>query len=170
MNTLNKRLITGLAATMLAAIYSQTALAADVTGTATAEVLAPLGITQTTEMDFGTVAGETASATTVVLTTAGATSSIDGAFTSGTTAAGVFAVTGEASQAYSITLPADSTVTLTGAGAPMAVDGFNHDAVASPALDGTGNDSFNVGATLTIGAGQLAGTYNGSYTVTVDYQ
>ena len=170
MNTLNKRLISGLAAAVLAALYSQTALAADVTGTATAEVLAPLGISQTAEMDFGTIAGETASATTVVLTTAGATSSIDGAYTGPGSAAGVFAVTGEPSQAYSITLPADGAVFLTGAGAPMAVNGFNHDAGGSPALDGTGDDSFNVGATLTIGAGQLAGTYNGSYTVTVDYQ
>ena len=39
----------------------------------------------------------------------------------------------------------------------MAVDSFNHDAGGAPALDGTGNDSFNVGATLSIGAGQLAG-------------
>ena len=170
MNTLNKRLIPGLDAAVLAALYSQTARAADVTGTATAEVLAPLAISQTTQMNFGDVAGDSASATTVVLTTAGATSSVDGAYTGGSPAAGAFAVTGGASLAYSITLPADGTVVLTGPGVDMDVDGFNHDAGGSPALDGTGNDSFNVGATLSLGAGQVAGTYNGSYTVTVDYQ
>lgn len=168
MKTLNKRLIIGLAA-ILAGAFTHNAIAADATGTATADVLAPLGISQSVEMDFGTVAGDTASATTVVLTTAGTTSSIDGAFTSGTPAAGIFDVTGEPSQAYSITLPA-APVTLTSGVNTMSATAFNHDAGASPALDGTGNDSFNVGATLNLAAGQPAGTYNGSYTVTVDYQ
>lgn len=168
MNTLNQRLISGLAAAVLAAIYSQTAIAADVTGTATANVLAPLTITQATQMDFGDVAGDTASATTVVLTTAGATSSIDGAYTGGSPAAGGFDVTGGDNLAYNITLPASTT--LTDGGNSMTVDNFNHDAGGAPALNGSGNASFNVGATLNLGAAQPAGVYNGTYTVTVDYQ
>ena len=168
MNKLNKHLITGLAA-ILAGAYTQIAIAADVTGTATANVLAPLAISQTTGMDFGDVAGDTTSATTVVLTTAGATSSGDGAYTGGTPAAGTFAVTGGNSLAYSITLPG-AAVTLTSGANTMTVDTFNHDAGGSPALDGTGNGSFNVGATLNLGAAQAAGVYNGTYTVTVEYQ
>ncbi|NNF96445.1 MAG: DUF4402 domain-containing protein [Halobacteria archaeon] len=168
MKTMHKRLISGLAAAVLAGVYTQTAVAADVSGTATANVLAPLTITQKYAMDFGDVAGDTASATTVVLTTAGATSSADGAFTGGSPTAGEFDVTGGDSLAYNITLPASTT--LTSGGDSMTVDNFNHDAGGAPALDGSGKHTFKVGATLNLGAGQAAGVYNGTYTVTVEYQ
>lgn len=169
MNATNKRLISGLAAAVLAGIYTQAAVAADVTGTATANVLAPLTITQKYAMDFGDVAGDTASATTVVLSNAGATSSVDGAYTGGTPKAGEFDVTGGDNLAYSITLPSGA-VTLTSGSNSMTVDTFNHDVVGSPALDGSGKHTFKVGATLNLGAAQAAGVYNGTYTVTVEYQ
>ena len=169
MNTLNKRLISGLAAAVLAALYSQTALAADVTGTATANVLAPLAISQTTQMNFGDVAGDATSATTVVLTTAGATSSVDGAYAlNGSGAAGAFNVTGSGTLAYDITLPVGA-VTLTSGGDTVTVDNFIDSKGGSSSLTG-GADSFTVGATLNLGAAQAAGTYNGNYTVTVEYQ
>ena len=168
MNILNKRLITGLAATMLAAIYSQAAFAADATGNASATVLAPLTITETTAMNFGDVSGDTNNATTVVLTTAGATSSADGAFTGGSPQAGVFNVTGATGQSYDITLPA-AAVTLTSGGNTVTVDTFTDDTAGTGTLTG-GTDTFNVGATLNLSAAQPAGAYTGTYTVTVDYQ
>jgi type 1 fimbria pilin len=66
--------------------------------------------------------------------------------------------------AYEVSIP--STVTLNGPGAPMT---------ATLSLDtatGTlsGSNSHYVGATLAVGAGQTAGTYSGSFTVTVNYQ
>ncbi len=170
MNTLNKNLISGLAV-ILAGVYAHSAIAADATGTASATVLAPLTITENTAMSFGNVSGDSAAATTVVLTTAGATSSADGAYVeAGTGQEGIFDVTGAANAAYSITLPADGAVNLAGPGANMPVNGFNHDRGASPALSAAGADTISVGATLTIGAGQLAGAYSANYTVTVDYQ
>lgn len=169
MNAINKRLIPGLAAAVLAGIYSQAAIAADVTGTATANVLAPLAISQATQMNFGDVAGDTTSATTVLLTTAGATSSVDGAYTGGAPAAGAFNVTGGNNLAYNITLPA-AAVTLTSGANTMTVDTFTDSASGSSTLNGSGTDSFTVGATLNLGAAQAAGVYNGSYTVTVEYQ
>ena len=169
MNTLNKRLISGLAATVLAAIYSQTAFAADATGNASATVLAPLAISENTAMDFGNVAGDSGSATTVVLTTAGATSSADGAYAqNGSGAAGVFDVTGATGLAYDINLPTVA-VTLTSGANTMTVDTFTDDTGGTGTLVG-GADSFNVGATLNIGAAQAAGAYSGTYTVTVNYQ
>ena len=167
MNILNKRLISGLAAAILAGIYSQAAFAADATGNASATVLAPLTITEDTPMDFGSVSGDTASATTVILTTAGATSSADGAFTDNTGQEGIFDVTGAPGAAYNITLPASAT--LTGPGADMTVDSFNHDRGATPTLTG-GADTISIGATLNINPAQLAGGYTGTYTVTVEYQ
>ena len=172
MNILNKRLITGLAATMLAAIYSQTAFAADATGNAAANVLAPLSITQNGPgMNFGSVSGDTASATTVILTPAGTVSSPDGAFVVPTSGAvpGIFDVIGAPNAAYDITLPA-AAVTLTSGGDTLTVDTFTDDTAGTGTLAPAGTDSFNVGATLNLGAAQPVGNYTGTFTVTVNYQ
>ena len=77
-----------------------------------------------------------------------------------------FNVTGEGSQAYAITLP--SSATLNSGGNTMTVDTFTHDAGGSPALS-SGSDSFNVGATLNVGASQAPGAYTGTFAVTVGY-
>lgn len=87
-----------------------------------------------------------------------------------------FAIAGEASTAYSITLPGDGTVIMTtgggGANETIAVDSF----VSFPAaganglLDGGGNQNLFVGATrAALGAGQVAGAYTDTFTVTVVY-
>ncbi len=83
-------------------------------------------------------------------------------------AAASFDVTGAPGQTYSITLPPNGTVTLTGPGASMDVDTFNHDAGASPTLVG-GSDTFNVGATLSVADTQAGGNYSGTFAVTVNY-
>ena len=162
MNTLNKRLIAGLAA-ILAGAYSQIAIAADATGNASATVLAPLTITQNgAGMNFGSVSGDTTSATTVILTAAGAASSPDGAFVvpASGAAAGLFDVTGAPGAGYDITLPT-AAVTLASGGDTLTVDTF------TDSIGGSGNigseDSFTVGATLNLGAAQPAGTYTGTF-------
>ena len=42
--------------------------------------------------------------------------------------------------------------------------------IGALSADAIGVDTFSVGATLNISAGQLAGTYTGTYAITVDYQ
>jgi len=156
-----------MAGTGLAAVSTSQAWAASANSNADAEIVAPIGISNTTGMNFGRVA-PTAVAGTVVLDTASSRTptNVD-LLTGGTVSAATFAVTGDASETYSITLPASATIT-SGAN-NMTVDSFTHDAGGSPALDGTGNDSFNVGATLNVGANQAAGSYTGTFAVTVDY-
>ncbi len=51
-----------------------------------------------------------------------------------------------------------------GTGRKVASD----DAGACPTLVG-GSDTFNVGATLNVGAAQASGTYSGTFAVTVNY-
>ena len=51
----------------------------------------------------------------------------------------------------------------------MTVDTFNHDAGATPSLPPGGSETFNVGATLNVGATQASGTYSGTFAVTVNY-
>ncbi|MHC4984433.1 MAG: DUF4402 domain-containing protein [Planctomycetota bacterium] len=127
----------------LAALGTSQAWAASANSNADAEVVAPIGISNTTGMNFGRVS-PTGVAGTVVLDTAGSRTATNvDLLSGGTVAAAAFAVTGGA--------------TLT------------HDAGGAPALDGTGNDSFNVGATLNVGAAQAAGSYTGTFSVTADY-
>ena len=51
----------------------------------------------------------------------------------------------------------------------MTVDTFTDDAGVNPKLPAGGSDTFNVGATLNVGATQAAGTYSGTFAVTVNY-
>jgi hypothetical protein len=116
-------------------------------------------------MDFGTMV-PTGTAGTVTVTPAGARSSVNVDLLGGFPAAASFDVTGEGANTYSITLP--SSATLTSGGNTMTVDTFTDDAGATPTLAG-GSDAFNVGATLNVGATQVAGTYSGTFAVTVNY-
>ena len=172
MKTINKKLALVAGITLASAgLYSASLTAATVTGNASANVLTPLAIANgINAMSFGDVAGDATAATTVLLTTAGATSSADGASVAGAPTAGDFNVTGEGTLAYTITLPADGDVVLSNvAGPDMSVDGFADSLGGTGALSG-GAQSFTVGATLTINANQAAALYTGTYDVTVNYQ
>ena len=163
----NKLLIAAGAAAFTASLYSATSIAGTITTTATAEVLQPLGISQTTQLDFGDIAADPTNATTVVLTELGAISSPDGASISGTATAGAFNVTGADGANYSVTLPANGDVTLSGGGSSMNVINFTSGSTGT--LTG-GSDSLTIGATLELIANQPAGTYTGDYTIIVEYQ
>jgi len=80
-----------------------------------------------------------------------------------------FTVGGEPNATYAITLPDDVTVTLTGAGDPMAVTDFVSSPVGTGTLSGGGLQTLYVGATLNVGAAQVAGVYTGTFDVTVTY-
>ncbi|CBW27160.1 hypothetical protein BMS_2363 [Halobacteriovorax marinus SJ] len=135
--------------------------AASDTAQALAVVTAAINIAQVSDLDFGSsVQGDAASTVAP-----------------GDGTAAEFAVTGQANTAYTITLPADATVTMiTGAGATadeqIGVNSF----VSTPAaganglLDGSGAQTLNVGATRdALSATQVAGNYSANFTVDVVY-
>jgi hypothetical protein len=168
----NKLLLTAGAVAISTSLLSTSATAVTVGATGNANVLAPISITENTQMEFGDVAGEPVGGidTTVILTTSGGTSSPDGAtvFASGNTdAAGAFTVNGANDKTFSISLPADGDVSLGGA---LPVNNFGHDIIGTPTLSATGSATFNVGADLTIPAGQAPNPYSATYNVTVNYQ
>ena len=132
----------------------------------TATILAPISIFAVGDMDFGTMT-PTGTAGTVTVTPAGARSSVNVDLLGGVPSAASFDVTGDGNANYSITLP--SSTTLSSGGDTMTVDTFTDDAGASPILPSGGSDTFNVGATLNVGATQVAGTYSGTFAVTVHY-
>lgn len=146
---------------------SNQAHATDATGTATAVIRAAITLAEDTAMDFGLITPNPAG-DVITLSTAGAATAASGSDLAGTPAAGGFTATGTALSAVTISFSTGDT--LTGPGTAMALDSFTTDAGGSPAFDGAGDLNFDVGADLTINAAQTAGTYNGTYTATVDYQ
>ncbi|MBE7171974.1 MAG: DUF4402 domain-containing protein [Williamsia sp.] len=143
------------------------------TATATAEIVTPIAITKTADMNFGNVAVST-TAGTVVLTPAGSRSATGGVTlpaTAGTVTAAAFDVTGIADYTFSITLPsADLVLTRNSGTETMIVNTFT----STPTTTGTltsGAQTVNVGATLNVAGSQAAGTYvSGTpFTVTVNY-
>ncbi|MCB1782814.1 MAG: DUF4402 domain-containing protein [Alphaproteobacteria bacterium] len=166
MRTLKKLGLLGIAAASMS-VGAQAAHAASQTGNASAVIQNPIVITEDTAMDFATIIADQAG-DTVTLTAAGSISASGSSTFSGSPAAGAFSVTGTPSAA--VTLSFSTGDTLTGPGTAMPLGNFTNDAGGSPAFDGSGNLAFNVGADLTVNATQTAGSYSGTYTVTVDYQ
>jgi len=152
---------------MVALLGANTYAASD-TGTATATVMTPISISADTALDFGAFAPSTGG--TVTIATDGARSS-SGVVPSSTDTGnnGVFTVTGQASATYAITLPSDGTVTITSGGNSMDVDTFTSNPSGTGTLSGGGSQTLNVGATLTVGSGQAAGSYSGTFDVSVEY-
>jgi hypothetical protein len=142
------------------------------TSNASATIVGPIGITNTTAMNFGNVA-VSAVAGTVVMTPAGVRSFTGGCTLpaiTGTVAAAVFNVTGAASYTYTITLPAAAT-TITSGVNTMTVDTWTSNPSGTGTLGAGGSETLSVGATLNVAGSQAAGTYvSGTpFSVTVNY-
>jgi hypothetical protein len=142
---------------------------ASATGTANARIITAISITAGTALNFGDVV-PSAAAGTVTVTPAGVRSSAGGASLGNSTgvAAGAFTVNGQANATYSITLPG-APVTVTSGGNTMTVDTFTSNPAGTGNLGAGGSQALAVGANLNVGANQAAGSYTGTYTVTVTY-
>jgi hypothetical protein len=170
-----KTRITGIfAAAIVMIVFSTNAFGqASATANASASIVAPIAISNTTALSFGNVAVST-SPGTVVLVPAGTRSATGGVTlpgTTGTVTAAVFNVTGTPAYTYTIALPASITVTRTTGTETMTVDTFTSDPSVTGTLDGTGAQELRVGATLNVAGSQVAGIYESTapFTVTVNY-
>lgn len=156
------------AAALLGGTYSATSVAATAAGSATAVVIAPLTIAESlgTTMDFGNVTDGGVGGSVTIDPTGAIT--VVGATQAGATSPASFDITGQPATVYTITY-----------GPGVLSDGLNTMAITPNsdnslgAIPGGGTETFNVGATLTVGLGQIAGTYTtalGSpYTVNINY-
>jgi len=145
------------------------AYAASASSNIDADIVPAIAISNTVSLQFGMIASS-ALAGSVTVTTAGVRSASGGVtLANGTTAtAASFAVTGADSNTYAITLPADGTTTITGAGDPMGVN-FVSNPLTTGTLSGAGAQTLLVGGTLSVGASQAAGAYSGTFDATVAY-
>lgn len=147
-------------------------------GTATATVpisvvfWQTLVVTQQTRLNFGTIEVVSGASTVRIVPQADVRVVVSGAgninlVSSPTPTAGSFLVKGQPNAAVTVTLP--TTATITGSnGGTMTVNNFTKFPTTTT-LDSTGNLTLKVGADLSIVANQTAGTYTGTYTVTVNY-
>jgi hypothetical protein len=166
---MSKKLYAAVAAGTVLALGATGAQAATASGTATANIVEAITITENAGLNFGTIVPDTA-AQTVAITTAGARTCSGGLVCSGSPLAGGFTATGTTGQAVSISVAATTTLNRSGGGASMGVSGLTP-SVTSATLAGSpqGSATFTVGGTLAVGASQMAGVYNGTYAVNVNY-
>ena len=157
-------LVTATAGGMMIATGSVSAASATATGTAT--VMQSISITKTADLDFGAFSPSTGG--TVVIGTDSSRSKTSAVVlsSSDTGNRAQFNVTGTADATYAITLPGSAT--LTSGGNTMSVGSFVSDPSGTGTLTG-GSEVPNVGATLTVASSQAAGSYTGTFDVTVEY-
>jgi len=145
-----------------------------VPATASATIVTPINIANDgVALQFGKLASGTTSGTAQLSTDNKLT--VNGGITkvsTNATTVPTYTVTGESGALYSVTLPGNNDVTLTLTGAePMTVTNFTTNLsgdITDQTLTG-GSVTFQVGATLNVNAAQVAGTYTGTYDVTVAY-
>jgi hypothetical protein len=156
------------AAALIAVATAGAASAATADAGAGAKIVAPLEITRTADLYFGTIAPSTTVADTVSVAADGARKCGPAltCLTSDHTAA-AFTVTGEADAFYTISLPKEIDI-VNANGTAMKVSAFTGSKADGQLLKG--EDNFTVGGTLAVAMRQEAGKYTGSFTVAVEYQ
>jgi len=164
---------------LMANFSSNLSAQSTVTGTsAGAVIITPIALSQDAALNFGVMSVLPGTGGTCILSTTGVRSSTGGVnlSTIGTAATNAaYTVGGLADATYSITLPSSITVTETvGAVQTMNINGLlaRSASAGSNGLTGSlnsGADTFTVGGTLNVAASQLAGTYSGTFDVTVAY-
>jgi len=169
--------ITSIIAIITLSIAFSTTASAQVTANAptTATIVAPIAIAKNVDMYFGNVAVSSTAGTVLMTASATPTRTPSGGVTlpavTGTPTAAKFTVSGEGVYTYAITLPA-AALTLTKATTleTMTVSTFT----STPSATGTltaGSQIVYVGATLNVGASQVAGLYENTtgFAVIVNY-
>ena len=137
-----------------------------------ATIVAAISIVHTAHLNFGQIVASPTDPGTVAQTAAASPVRTATGCTLGNTTGmspATFTVGGEPNATYAITLPDDATVTLTGAGDPMAITDFVSSPSGTGTLSGGGLQTLYVGGTLHVGAAQVAGVYSGTFDVTVTY-
>ncbi|MFD1095897.1 DUF4402 domain-containing protein [Salegentibacter chungangensis] len=146
------------------ALISGSAFAQSATANANADIVSPISISKTGDLNFGKVSNNAAG--TVVIANDGSASGLTQIGSTTPTAAS-FEVTAASGFAYTVTTP--TSVTLSNGTDNITVDTFTDDAGANPS--GTGSaQTVNVGATLNVASGQATGNYTGTFDVSVAYE
>lgn len=154
-----KKMVTAFSIIALASFSHGAMAQANANATAKINIISALNLTNNTVLDFGDyVQGDTGAKTVAA----------------GDPESANFSVSGNPNSTYNIVLPSTPVVMSTNGGGPnqeINVQSFTSDKVGnSSTLDGSGNDTFNVGGeTAALLGSELAGEYTGQFSVTVAY-
>jgi hypothetical protein len=154
-------------------VMAQTPITQTVSNDARAEVITAIGLVVAHTLEFGGFSP--GSGGTVVLSPASVRTATGGVVllaTSITPTAASYTMSGSPNTHYDIVLPTSpQVITRVGNSATMNVTLFtcSYTALSSTTNFPGGTDAFTVGATLTVAANQLPGTYVGPFDVTVLY-
>lgn len=139
--------------------------------TATAVILTPLSVAATSNLSFGNIIAGTGGTVTIAPNSDRSSTGVTlPAANPGTISAAQFTVTGTGTSTFTIAVPATHTITRVAGTETMTVGTFVSDPTPTGALVG-GTATVRVGATLTVGNAQAAGTYTNAtgFTITVNY-
>ena len=166
-----KKVVLGSTTVLAASAVANVAEAATTGVKIEAIIVAPVDITQTRTLNFGSLTEGGAGGTVVVDNTDAITPGAGINSLGGTIQAGGYKLTGTIGKKVQITAPASTSIT-SGAN-KMTVNAFTFDGAAGPTFSHTmvaaTDTGFRLGGTLNIGAGQAAGTYTGTVTLTAIY-
>lgn len=171
-------------ATFLVAGMTSTVMAQNTVTTPSpvgAKIVSVLTLINQNGLNFGTISKPVGNAKVTVATDGNRTVDVAGAGSvklmtaDATVAASYYKLTGEAGYVYSITLPGQTDVTITSGLNSITVTDFTVKSINEAGLANKkgrlvgGNDEFKVGATLNLSNATVAGTYTGSFNVSVTY-
>lgn len=168
MSKLMNRVVAGAMVATLG-LSATLAHAAPVTASATARarILKQITVTNTSDLDFGTIVAG-ASASTVAVSAGAVRTCGAGLTCTGTVTAANFDISGTNNAVVTIT--GDNSVTLAnGTGGTMSAS-LTRSASSLTLTNSAIGGSFQVGGTLSLAANQADGAYAGTFNVTVDYQ
>ena len=165
-------------AAALCAVAGGNALAASgtgstVTGSASAQIAAPIRLVAGTALQFGTIAQPVTGGTLTMspqgtLTSTGDMGASSSIAQSGARTAASFTLTGTPNALYSIS--GVTQVTISNGSKTMTVGQFTTNVAFAVGQIGTGGTAtFTIGATLTASGGQATGSYSGTFPIIVTY-
>lgn len=151
------------------ALSSNAAHAASTTSTSEALILRALTLTQTEDLDFGTILPSAVAGTVTVNANTGVRTTTGGAAAAGgTPRRAEFVGAGRLGLLTIIAIGVPPVLT-NGSGGTMATALVVEGGTGLRVLPGTGIQTYRVGGTLTVGANQADGDYAGTFTLTVNY-
>jgi hypothetical protein len=163
----------GLAAlALLAALAPRPASAKTVNGSGKATIVTPLSLVNRSDLAFGAIVPSASAGTvTVDAYTEARTTSGGVTASGGTVSAAKFDGLSTAPSHLKIDVPNGSiTLTRSGGTETMTVNNFELNGNKNDWVSGNDVFEFQVGARLNVGANQAAGTYVGTFNVTVNYR
>ena len=152
--------------------------AATQTGTTTVVTIKPLNIINTAPLDFGSIIPAASAGTVAIDARTGARTSTVVTLAGGPFSRARFIAAGTPFRVVTLSVNPSPAITISNGVSTMTINQLRVSANGGTAqpfgpnhtLDAIGVINFDIGGRLNVGANQAAGTYTGTFTLTMDYQ